>query len=822
MKKTLVGISLIFLLTFAPTTHAQVSTDSLLAQIQSLLALVQQLQQQLATLQDNTATTPTAVTATSAPSTNSTSLCFPPTTTFYLGAKGTDTTRLQTFLRTTGDFTYPEITGYYGNVTAQAVQRYQCRFMGICSGDMESNGYGLAGPSTRRYMCSGTENSTSPYTPVTHHSCETNSHNTTQTRTRFLQSNPPEGTGCQQETQTRTCTDGSWSQWTGTYQNNTCTTATITTETTAQTCTFSAQAIQSGQSVTAYQASTVPYGSQCVSQQRTCTNGTLSGTYTHSTCSVATSAPQAVWSGSLLRSDVLLSPRFGSFSIGAWRTALADFKANRIVWTYAGVQIAPEATGLGVPVQCTFPFWVPATHARAQEMKCTDKTGVGIVPGSDPNITLVFQDMNSDAWREYVLAQSKQLVDAGCTSLQQDDAAWNFHLAGEERGTGSGCYSPDSVRKFREYLKQELTPSQIATLGIQNIDTFDYRTNNLPSLQKYWGAFHKKSVEEYHTWLHREVSNYIQTKFGRSDKVFFSANMQSRFFPWLAPYFDFSMAEVRSYAYETPSGDRNGQLDVMRQHSRQQQEVFPGQVSAVTFPFTDVWLNKRSIASAYALGLVTIVPWDVYIPFGNPRFFGSPSDYANLYNMVRMNKSLFDMYRSSSDEVGTYTRSAIPSQGYVTEVDRTTFPDRTTVRWTRSSDFKITSKDQTIHIGNIPQKVISDSTVGDIYLIKGAAVSVGDPVYISGTPKELVTVRTNTQDTRKKAVHVVSWRQPSSTSPDGEIVLFIHLKKSEFPVPPNRIVTNTQQAARSITPISEGDYYIYPVGYVMWAVVFAE
>ncbi len=52
-------------------------------------------------------------------------------------------------------------------------------------------------------------------------------------------------------------------------------------------CTFNGKTITSGSSVTAYQSSTVPYGSTCASQSRKCTNGSLSGSYAYASCSVA-------------------------------------------------------------------------------------------------------------------------------------------------------------------------------------------------------------------------------------------------------------------------------------------------------------------------------------------------------------------------------------------------------------------------------------------------------------------------------------------------------------------------------------------------------
>ncbi len=52
-------------------------------------------------------------------------------------------------------------------------------------------------------------------------------------------------------------------------------------------CTFNGNTVTHGNSVTAYQAATVPYGSSCVSQTRTCTDSSLSGTYTFASCTPA-------------------------------------------------------------------------------------------------------------------------------------------------------------------------------------------------------------------------------------------------------------------------------------------------------------------------------------------------------------------------------------------------------------------------------------------------------------------------------------------------------------------------------------------------------
>lgn len=68
---------------------------------------------------------------------------------------------LQRFLSSTGDFTYPRITGYYGDATVAAVKRFQAREGIVSSGSPGTTGYGLAGPKTRERVrelsCGGLE-----------------------------------------------------------------------------------------------------------------------------------------------------------------------------------------------------------------------------------------------------------------------------------------------------------------------------------------------------------------------------------------------------------------------------------------------------------------------------------------------------------------------------------------------------------------------------------------------------------------------------------------------------------------------------------------
>ncbi len=103
-------------------------------------------------------------------------------------------------------------------------------------------------------------------------------------RVQYKSSTVSFGSFCQEETQTSTCNDGTLSDWTGSFENNSCTILSPS----------NCGDVAHGASETRlmYQSSEVAYGSSCSSeaQTRTCNNGTFtawSGNYQNNTCIVA-------------------------------------------------------------------------------------------------------------------------------------------------------------------------------------------------------------------------------------------------------------------------------------------------------------------------------------------------------------------------------------------------------------------------------------------------------------------------------------------------------------------------------------------------------
>lgn len=92
------------------------------------------------------------------------------------------------------------------------------------------------------------------------------------------------GLSCNQVMQVRFCNDGILNGG-GQYTFTSCN---VAPETVKLPCTQDGLTLTSGQSNIFFQARSVPYGQECLSQARTCINGTLSGSYQFSSCSKGT------------------------------------------------------------------------------------------------------------------------------------------------------------------------------------------------------------------------------------------------------------------------------------------------------------------------------------------------------------------------------------------------------------------------------------------------------------------------------------------------------------------------------------------------------
>ena len=132
--------------------------------------------------------------------------------------------------------------------------------------------------------------------------------------TAYLNPSEPYGGSC--TSQPRSCNNGVLS---GSYTNASCSVEST------PTCTFNRQILQDGATITAYQSSSVPFGSTCVSQIRTCSEGSLSGSYAYGSCSVRAASNcsfngQTILHGSSVSAYETSSVPFGSTCASEQRT----------------------------------------------------------------------------------------------------------------------------------------------------------------------------------------------------------------------------------------------------------------------------------------------------------------------------------------------------------------------------------------------------------------------------------------------------------------------------------------------------------------------
>ena len=188
--------------------------------------------------------------------------------------------------------------------------------------------------------------------------------NHNQSTTAYQSSSVACGGSC--TSQTRTCNDGSLS---GSYSNASCSVAACAS------CSLPwGGSISHNQSVTAYQSSSVSCGNSCNSQTRTCNNGSLSGSYGNSSCSVAACGCTLPWGGSISNGQSVTAYQTSSVSCGS--------SCNSQTRTCSGTTLSGSYTNqncsVGACASCTAPNGQSMSHGSCitkYSRSSTDRCG---------------------------------------------------------------------------------------------------------------------------------------------------------------------------------------------------------------------------------------------------------------------------------------------------------------------------------------------------------------------------------------------------------------------------------------------------------------
>lgn len=463
------------------------------------------------------------------------------------------------------------------------------------------------------------------------------------------------------------------------------------------------------------------------------TAGNVSGASNGATATIIIEPYAALGGGLLKRSDVALSSRW--YRSDSRDTAI-NFLANRLLWMYQSGdfsvsdptvgRIKTDIAERGYPVQIALPYYLNKNLPADVALQCADIKGNPTRYPFEASWDGRRPDFSIAEVRNRQLATVKKLIDKGFTVFQQDDPTLNAGIVDY-----GGCFSNEGMRDFNEFLKSRLSSTQLASIGISNINTFNYKTYLISAgapggqdfgswsdpIKTYYRDFQKKVVSDYLDWIHREARAYAQATHPGTE-IFFSGNLHNEQinggFDWIVPHMDFLESEIYK---DLP----NSILELANRSG--------SATPVATLPSADVGMNKRFIATAYASGVVPIVPWDVYVPY-SPRFFGTPSDFTPYFRLVRDNKQLFDTVDASRSKV-----MVAPAE--VTQVtDSATNSSAISVQWNKMSTVKNIPLQSVIGIGNKVYTTVGATTVGTLYLARDGATDVlaGKPIWFIKGP----------------------------------------------------------------------------------------
>lgn len=202
--------------------------------------------------------------------------------------------------------------------------------------------------------------------------------------------------------------------------------------------------------------------------------------------------------------------------------------------------------------------------------------------------------MNSPEYRKVYLDHVKMYLDAGADALQMDDPGEN-----DTAVRWGGCYCAHCREKA-------------ARLG-----------QSPPDIQR-------RSTEEFYHWIRKEIDAYA----GRHVPFSCNSHPGDRCF---YDVFDYGLEELP---------ERHAAAHLLYRAVRDAEQR--GKAQMFTFVSTEPALTRATIALAYACGTQIVVPWDVYIGTGKPRYFGAAEEFADLYGFARAAAAYLDGYEDAA------------------------------------------------------------------------------------------------------------------------------------------------------------------------------
>ena len=245
---------------------------------------------------------------------------------------------------------------------------------------------------------------------------------------------------------------------------------------------------------------------------------------------------------------------------------------------------------------------------------------------------------NSPEFRAGHVRAALAAVKAGADVLHRDEPGQNEHSY-----HWGGCFCRHCMKGFRSWLADNADRSELEKLGVSDLAAFDYgdycRGKKAPTgdafrlwktdvLRTYFRQFQIDSSVAFNRWWRQELDRQV----GRPIAV--SCNNGAKRWTPIELAFDYCIGELRR-DHATPA-HLHEVMQTARSHGRTQSVTMP--LDGSDEPESPGWVavNRRTIATMYALGGHIEMPWDTYLPTTDARrYFGRPENYADLTAFIR-------------------------------------------------------------------------------------------------------------------------------------------------------------------------------------------
>lgn len=374
---------------------------------------------------------------------------------------------------------------------------------------------------------------------------------------------------------------------------------------------------------------------------------------TDDSCHLASSVPNF--------GDVIIRTLDANSVRGRQALKMAEhFGANRLEWIYNVDQdYVDSATSLGLKVGTTMNLnawpYVQAVPGYLDKFTSRDLSGEPVTRYNfrkfdDWETKFFSPDTNIQAWRDFYVEYLKNHYAVDVSTIMRDDQVATAGLIND-----GGSFTDASIEMFQRFLSSRVSPEELERLDIDDPENFDIRPHLIergapppgrdwlrwdggPLLRLYTRA-QREAVADFY----RDVRERIESETGK--KIPWACNHTGQWGP-IEQEFDYSLGEF--YIHQL-------QIETMAEIGRRAEQI--GRLQGLQGVLDGGWkerpaeelvaMNRQFIATAYALGMIAMVPWDMYMPGVAPRYYGNVADYADLFKFISANRHLFNDYHTA-------------------------------------------------------------------------------------------------------------------------------------------------------------------------------